>query len=111
MIFGIKTKTRLLAYEAACSCAQPKKTIFVGVGNVDDGTAQPVNYVNDESKYWPNWREKFVNARCCRLLFIYDTFGETSVDFEVGQPYSTAGPSGIRGKRLPLRPPEFFEIS
>ena len=64
MIFGIKTKTRLLAYEAACSCAQPKKTIFVGVGNVDDGTAQPVNSVKDESKYWPNWRgKKFVNWR------------------------------------------------
>ena len=108
MIFGIKTKTRLLAYEAACSCAQPKKTIFVGVGNVDDGTAQPVNYVNDESKYWPNWREEFVNSRCCRLLFIYDTFGETSVDFEVGQPYYTAGPLGIRGEEAAPPPPRIF---
>ena len=37
--------------------------------------------------------EKIVNSRCCRLLFIYDTFGETSVELEVGQPYSTEGPS------------------
>jgi len=102
MIFCIKNKTRRLrAYEAACSCAQPKKIIFLGVGNVDDGTAQPVNSVNDESKYWPNWREKFVNSRCCRLLFIYDTFGETSVELEVGQPYTTAGPSETRGWRAP----------
>ena len=43
MIFRIKNKTRRLrAYEAACSCAQPKKMIFLEVGNVDDGTAQPV---------------------------------------------------------------------
>jgi len=109
MIFCIKNKTRRLrAYEAACSCAQPKKIIFLGVGNVDDGTAQPVNSVNDESKYWPNWREKFVNSRCCRLLFIYDTFGETSVELEVGQPYSTEGPSepGEGGGC----PPDFLEI-
>ena len=59
MIFCIKNKTRRLwAYEAVCSWAQPKKMIFLEVGNVDDGTAQPVNSVNDESKYWPNWREE-----------------------------------------------------
>ena len=52
--------------------------------------------------------KKFVNSRCCRLLFIYDTFGETSVELEVGQPYSTAGPSepGEGGGC----PPEFLEI-
>lgn len=65
MIFRIKNKTtrRLRAYEAACSCAQPKKMTFLGVGNVDDGTAQPVNSVNDESKYWPNWRENNSSIR------------------------------------------------